>query len=516
MGMKTFAAIYIGSYEITLKIFELSTNKGIRSLDYVRSRVELGKDVYSKGAIGYELVEELCQVLKEFHQIMDGYVVDDYKACASSVLSDASNGLFILDQIRLRTKIKVEVLSNSEQRFVSYKSLASSVAFESMIAEGTAVVDVGGGSIQITLFREGHAVTTQHIVLGTVRIREKLSGIESLVSHYEDQMQELIDKELKIFDKIYLQDQLWNQKKMKYVIMVGDYISTIMKQVTKVREDNTIETERFVKALRKLNKKTTSQLAEELNLENEQDPLLIPSIVLYKRLAEALGAEYIWVPGSNISDGIAYDYAQKNHIVKTTHNFDEDVLSAAGHLAKRYASDLDHTAAILGLSTLIYDTMKKVHGMGKRERLILQVAVILHDCGRYISLVNQTDYAYQIIMASEIIGMTHLEREIVASIVKYHGRSMVPYGQIMDKMNQESYMIVSKLAAILKVANALDRSHKQKFKNVKAVLREKQLTITIESTEDILLEKGLFYTYTDRFEEIFSVKPLIKEKRVFE
>ena len=141
---------------------------------------------------------------------------------------------------------------------------------------------------------------------------------------------------------------------------------------------------------------------------------------------------------------------------------------------------------------------------------------MLHDCGRYISLVNQSECSYQIIMASEIIGMTHLEREIVASTVKYNSHPLPPYEQMMDKMDQESYMIVAKLAAILKISNAMDRSHKQKFKNVRATLREKELVITVETMESIVLEKGLFSTYADSFEEIFSVKPTIKEKRVFQ
>ena len=158
--------------------------------------------------------------------------------------------------------------------------------------------------------------------------------------------------------------------------------------------------------------------------------------------------------------------------------------------------------------------MKKVHGMGKRERLLLQVAAILHDCGRYVSLINQSDCSYQIIMASEIIGMTHLEREIVASTVKHSSMPMQPYESVSDKMDQQSYMIVSKLMAILKIANAMDRSHKQKFKTIKAVLKNKELLITIEAEESIILEKGLFSSYADSFEEVFSVMPKIREKRV--
>lgn len=509
MAVKTFAAIYIGSYEVSLKVFEMSQRKQLRKIDHIRSRVELGKDAYTKGVIGYELVEELCQILKEFHHIMDGYKVDDYKAYSSTVLRDVSNELFILDQIRLRTGIQVEVLSNSEQRFISYKSLAFQSSFEKMIQEGAAVVDVGGGSMQITLFRKGKAVTTQQIVLGVMRIREKLSSIESLVAHYEKQIQEMIDKELEIFKKLYLQ-----KEDLKYVIMMGDYITDITKNIERRKEDDTIEIEHFVKSLKKLQKKDVSQLVQEVMPVEEQDPLLLPSVILYKRLAEEITGAYVWVPGVNISDGIACDYAHKNKVLKPEHNFDEDVLSAAKELAARYKGYSKHTEAVAEAAIVIFDAMKHVHGLGKRERLLLKTAAVLHDCGRYISLVNQADCSYQIIMASEIIGMTHLEREIVACTVKYNSNSLVPYEELRDKMNQDSYIVVAKLAAILKIANAMDRSHKQKFKNIKALMKEKQLVITIETRDSIVLERSLFEVYADAFERVFSVKPMLKEKRV--
>ena len=159
--------------------------------------------------------------------------------------------------------------------------------------------------------------------------------------------------------------------------------------------------------------------------------------------------------------------------------------------------------------------MKKVHGMGKRERLLLEVAAILHDCGKYVSMAESAACAYQIIRSTEIIGLTHLEREIVASVVLYHSTPLDSYEELADRMDSLSYMAVAKLAAILKVANAMDRSHKQKFKNVKAAIKNKELIITIETMDDITLEKGLLATKADMFEKIFGLKPVIREKRVY-
>ena len=509
MKIHTLGAIYIGSYEVRLKILEISAKNKIRQVDHVRSRIELGRDAYLKGHIGYELVEALCNTLAEYKKIMDGYRVDSYEAYAAAALRDVSNELFIIDQIRIRTGLEIHILSNSEHRFISYKSVAMREDFDKMIQKGAAVVDVGGSGMQITIFSKGNVVTTQHLALGTMRIREQLSRKSNSIEQYEKQVEELIEKELAAFHAMYL-----NQIKVKYLIIISDYISEVIGRVEKNQDENTVSTAKFLKYLKKLDKKNLVEIAEELDLMNENDALIVPYMMIFKCMAEDIGAEDIWAPGVNISDGIAFDYAEKNGLLKAAHNFEEDILSAARNLSERYMSYTPHIDALMQMSTLIFDTMKKIHGMGKRERLLLQVAAILHDCGKYISFANAQACSYDIIMASEIIGLSHLEREIIASAVLYKSQVMPSYEEMADKLDHDSYLKVAKISAILRVANAMDRSHKQKFKNVKAAIKGKELVITIETDDDITLEKSLFNAKTDYFENIFSIKPVVKEKRI--
>ena len=118
-------------------------------------------------------------------------------------------------------------------------------------------------------------------------------------------------------------------------------------------------------------------------------------------------------------------------------------------------------------------------------------------------------------MSSEIMGLSHLEREIVAGTVLYNSYPLADYEDVADRLDQQSFLTVAKLSAILRVSNAMDRSHKQKFKNVKAQLRDKELIITIETDEDIALEKALFASKTAYFARIFCIKPVVNEKRVY-
>lgn len=507
--MITFASIYIGSYEVSLKIFEMTARKPIREIDHVRARIEIGKDSYQKGYIGYELLEELSGILSGYKKIMDGYRTDDYTAYAGGMFRGIKNEQFALDQIYIRAGVRIQVPSNSEQRFIGYKSVAFREEFHEMTKQGAAVVDVGGGNLQVTLFSDGKVVSTQHMALGSMRLNEQMSSIKNAITHYEHQVEELVNKELEVYKALYLKDY-----KMKYIIFTGEYITDLMKKIEK-KGNKTVSSEKFVKAMRKLYRKNARQIASELDLLNENDPLLVPYMVVYTRIAEELNAEEIWAPGVSVSDGMAYDYAERHGIIKPQHNFDEDVISAARQLSKRYDSFSPHIDALVGMSSLVFDAMKKAHGLKKRERLLLQTAAILHDCGKYVSLARGPECAYNIIMESEIIGLTHLEREIVACAVLYSAYPLEEYEELKDRLDSESYMTVAKLAAILKVSNAMDQSHRQKFKNVKAALRNRQLVITIETADDILLEKGLFNAKADFFERVFGIRPVIREKRVF-
>ena len=108
-----------------------------------------------------------------------------------------------------------------------------------------------------------------------------------------------------------------------------------------------------------------------------------------------------------------------------------------------------------------------------------------------------------------------LEREIVAQIVRYNTLPLDPYEEVADVLSQEEYLCVAKLSAILRVANALDQSHKQKFKNIRIAVRERKLVITVEAFEDIALEQALFDAKTSYFENVYSMKPVLKEKRIY-
>lgn len=503
MAVRMFAAIDVGSYEVVMKIFEFTQRRGMHEIDCVRHRIELGKDTYTMGKISVGKIEELCAVLKDFVRIMNGYKVTSYRACATSAVREAKNRLLLVEHINRTAGIDIEILDNAEQRFLDYKSIAfGEKEFGRIIQNGTAIVDVGSGSLQICLFDNDKLVTTQNLRLGNLRVREKVADLARWTVHTEAMVEELVNNELLSFKKMYLKD-----REIKNLIIAGDYILELLKKPA-------VKSSEFQAVYEKVTDMRPEEIARAYGIAAESASLILPSLTIYKRLIEELGAEMIWMPGLELSDGIAYDYAQKSRLIRSEHNFEDDIVAAARVIAKRYKCNSSHIKNLESLALPIFDKVKKTAGLDNRQRLLLQIAVILHGCGKYINLSDAAECSYRIIQATEIIGLSQKERSVIANVVRYNTKDFT-YEEIggQSGMTAQDYLLISKLTAILRVVNALDRSHKQKFSKVRLSLREGELEIHVDTPEDITLERGLFPPKADYFEEVFHIRPVIRQKK---
>lgn len=508
MGTRTFAAIDVGSFELTMKIFEFSGKNNMREVDCVSRRLDLGSETYATGRISNEKMDELCRTLKEFAGIMEAYKAEGYKAYGTSAIREMENLLIIRDQIAQRTGIRIEVLSNSEQRFLDYKAVASiGESFRRIIEEKTAILDIGGGSIQLSLFDNDTLVSTQNLRLGVLRIQELLSHLSSKSSQTESLIEDMAQAQLDTYKKLYLKD-----REIKNLIVIDDYISPWAVRRNNGRaEIRAADLDGLREKIRGANQ---SHAARLLDISEEKVPLVYISAVLVDRIARLMGAECIWAPGATLCDGIAYEYAEKIKMFRGEHDFEKDIVACALNISGRYMGSRKRAETLENITMTIFDSMKKIHGMGKRERLYLRLAAILHDCGKYISLVNIGETSYNIIMATEIIGLSHQEREIIANVVRFNHSKFYYYGQQeAGGPDRDSYLTVAKLTAILRLAGGLDRSHKQKLKGLKAVLRDNQLVFTVDTQADITLEKGFFRTRGEFFREVFSVEPVLKQHK---
>ena len=509
MAYKMFAAMYVGSSELALKIYEINGKKSFKMVDGISTFIELGKDTYNNGFLSTESINQICDVLNGFKKKMKEYQVVDYKAYATSAVREAENTEIIIDAIKRRTNIEVKVLSNSEQRYISFKGLVASYDnFYQVASKNSAFVDVGAGSVQISLFDKTNLVVTENIPIGAVRLRDYLSMMGTKSGRFDKILSEYVENEIVTFRNIYLKD-----KEIKNIVAVGEVVRAIKKIVPELVIDERISREQFDAVYNRVTNMSPQDLAEKYGIAYERATLMLPNIIIYQSLLNNCKAEEIYAPNVDFCDGIVASFMDQGTRVVFEHNFDDDIVASAYNISKRYKSNRNHVEKTADYALKIFDSVKKIHGMGKQERLLLHIAAILHDCGNFINMHDVAVNSSYIIANTEIIGLSHKERMEVANIVKYNMLYLPSKEKVAGELEDCNYITIAKLVAILRIANILDKSHTQKIEDISVVVKDAQMIITAKTYEDITLEAGLFEMRADFFEKVYGIRPVLRLKR---
>ena len=508
MAAARYAVVEIAAQEILLKLYEISAKSGIQTVDTIRRSIPIGRETYVLGKISADVLEKICDVLNSFSGIIREYRVEQVRCVATSAVRDAKNCSMILDQIRVRTGFEVAALSNSEQRFLRLKGAASQSSVYQLLEKGTLFVDIGSGSLQVSVFDKMTLMSTQNISLGTGRLDEMYSAPNESIGTMEGIVKELIDNDIHKFEKMFLKD-----REIKNVIIVGDGLVSYLRRCLEREAKGTPTVEDFGRFYQKISGKSAAELSRILEIPVEYASMITTSVLLYQALLEASKADTVCMPKSDLCDGVVLDVAERKKMIRAQHDFNEDILAASQNICRRYMGNKKHALATEKVVCQIFDAIRKYHGLGSRERLLLQIAALLHDCGQFISMSTPGDCSYHIIMSTEILGLSDVEREIVANIVRYNTLEFPSYEEIDGKLSMEDYLVVMKLAAILRVGNAIDRSHKQKFDPMKLTLKGSTLVITTGYEGDIMLEKSILDSKSRFFEEVYGIRLQVKQKR---
>jgi exopolyphosphatase/guanosine-5'-triphosphate,3'-diphosphate pyrophosphatase len=255
------------------------------------------------------------------------------------------------------------------------------------------------------------------------------------------------------------------------------------------------------------------QLSMDKDIPAEHASLLLPTAIIIRKFTRYTGIHEFLMPATTLCDGILADYAQKSLGYMPDHDQSLDVLSACRYLARRFSNDDHHTEFVESMVLQLFDGTMRLHRLGARQRLLLQAATILHDTGKYINMSKHNIRTYNIIMATELVGLTHRERDMVAWTSRLHsGRIDLDDSGLAD-LPSEDRMVVAKLAALLRLADALDNGHQQKITELLVQLDDDALTLSITTRQDVTLELWAFEQKGQLFEKLFGYPARIKIKR---
>jgi exopolyphosphatase/guanosine-5'-triphosphate,3'-diphosphate pyrophosphatase len=232
-------------------------------------------------------------------------------------------------------------------------------------------------------------------------------------------------------------------------------------------------------------------------------------------LLKLFNIEDIIIHKSNLSESIAYERLFIDLNESLINNFNSFTIDNAKYIGSKYLYDKEHAQSVEKYSILIFDEMKKYHKLGEREKILLRVAAILHDIGKYININKHAKNSYNIVKNSDIVGLSKKEIEIIANIVRLHSKQSLKIDNFyLKKLSLKDRFKVAKMLAILRIADSLDRGHKNKYEDVDIKLKKQNLLVKVESYQELMLEEWSFNKKAEFFEEVFGIKPLYKKVKL--
>jgi exopolyphosphatase / guanosine-5'-triphosphate,3'-diphosphate pyrophosphatase len=507
------SAIDLGSFSLKMKIVEVSPSGEQRVLDQLSKPTSLGKDVFSLGRVKHETVDEVCTILEGFQHLIAEYKSDHCLAVATSAIREAENKDQLIDLIKLRTGLDVETLNNSREKFITYKAIrAEYPEHVQLYREGVMLVEVGAGNVEITLYRDGYLLLTHSIKLGHLRLRRVLAQLEEKSLDFPDLLEEYIESHLdtisNIKEKYNIQHYLSLGSEMKLIKKLSGLKNSPPGQHTMMAED-------FYSLYEKVYGKSAAILTRDFNLTLDSAASLLPSMMILKKTLEMTAAEIIHAPLLSLNDGLVAEFVGKLHKTDYHVDFDRDIISQSREMARSYFSDEKHARDVEEKSLALLDLLGKKYGLRKKERLLLQAGAILHDIGKYVSLEQHQDQSFHLINASNLLGLSTAELNIIANIARYHS-AQSPYnvGESSNLPPGRDRVVTAKLVAIIRLADAMDSSHKQKISDLKMKIKDRELIIKGTSSQDILLESWKFEYNAYYFRDVFGLSPKLIIERV--
>ena len=472
--------VMIGAQSILFSITNLRTLKAIERGKYP---VAIGDDFYAEHEILPETVDTIVQAFDAIDQIFKDYGVATVNVYASTSWAEADNAEFVRDQLYTRTGWLIKTTSLSEEAFFRTQAIMVKFPqFETITQKGTVLIDISSGSVELTTFSQGTFGFSRNLSLGPLRVYEIMSDVQRSVTNYVEVMRDYIDSRLLDFMRLLPQGVEYTN-----VILMGSSLSIFQNLIPEGKRQ--VETDRpgFDLLYDEVTKASDQYLADTYDLTSNQTSLVLPTVLLVYRLIETLNSQSIWISDLKAIDGLEVHAAHAGGFKKLGFDPDEEIVISANNLAK-------------------FDRLKKLHGMGKHERLLLEVAATVSDIGSYIETHKHYAHSNYIIKASEIMGLNALDVTMVATITRFHS-SVTPQSDLKNFpiMSTENRLVVAKLSAILRVADSLDASRQQKIQRMRVSLKPDKVVLSTKANDDIELERWTLARKGEFFSEVFGV-----------
>jgi exopolyphosphatase/guanosine-5'-triphosphate,3'-diphosphate pyrophosphatase len=507
--VRVAAVIDVGSTAVRMEVAELQPDGAVRVLDSLQQPVHLGKDTFTKGRIQQSTLEECVKILKGYRRVMQEYGVTDanlIRAVATSAVREASNRETFLDRVYMATGINVEAIDEAEETRLTYLSVQDLLPREPALQRGDAlVVEVGGGDTELLLLRDGHVSYSNTFRLGTLRMRETLgtqnASAQRTLATFTRHIQLSVDQIKRSVPVARAPILIASSGDARFA--AGQLVADWSRQPSA-----RIEVKVFTAFAKKIAPVSLDELVRKYRITYQEAETIGPALLAYAQLAREFGVEQILVPKSSLRQGLLQELATGGLWTKA---FTEQVVHSAIALGAKYAFDERHGRQAADLCLQFFKELQPEHMLSPRHELLLHVAGLIHEIGLFVNNRSHHKHSMYLIMNSDLFGLSHHDMLMIAMVARYHRRATPQiYHEGFATLDRDDRLAVSKMAAILRVADALDRNHMQQVRDLRFSREAGHFVVWVRDVEDLTLERLALKEKGSMFEEIYGLSVVFR------
>jgi exopolyphosphatase / guanosine-5'-triphosphate,3'-diphosphate pyrophosphatase len=504
--MPRYAAIDIGSNSTRLAVAEVEPARAVRTLASDREVTRLGTSVFSEGLVSREAMEHLCRVLQRFRGTIAQHHATGIRAVATSAVRDARNQDDFLRRASDAAGVPVEIISGIEEARLIHAGLQSVWPHPD---KRLLIIDIGGGSAEAIVSESGRVTAAFSRPLGAVRLKELFLQSDPPDADDLDRLSGYIDEKLAgAVKKI-------GQGGFDRVVATSSTAAAVVCAVNGIGRKARLDADR--------KRATTAQverLAEELStlrlaarrkktgIGPRRAEIIVGGATVLARMLRAFGARSVYYSVAGVRDGIIADLAARR-VGADLARLDREQRRIVEGMAKRFGVDVRHARKTAELAAALFDGLKPVHALPAASGKLLEAAAYLSDIGHYVSDMGHHKHSQYIVANADLPAFTAEERGMIAQLCRFHRKSMPSARHVAyQNLSPANQRLVLRLVPILRLADALDRSHDQRVETLAVELQSNKVVIALRSDADTNLELWAGEQAAEVFRHVYGL-PLV-------
>lgn len=497
------AVIDIGSASIRMSVAQIENKGSIKLLETFKRPVHLGKDTFTRGSIARNTVEECVDILRGFRQALKEYGITDpsqVRAVATSAVREASNRQAVLDRIYSATGILVEAADEAVVSRLNYLSVQRLLRGNKSRARHTLAVDIGAGSTNLLVLQKNNVVYSQTQNLGALRVLELLESYREPASH----LQEILDSQvLALMELMSHSVRLGTSVQLLALNEAAAFAARRILKKPDAALPAEIPSDKVEKLARDLLNLSVDERVKKYHLSFSQAETFGPTLLAYVLLARRCQVKTLTAAETSLQDGLLLEAATEG---VWTEAFKQQIVRSALALGQKYDFNEARAVHIARLCQKLFRALREPFRIDPRYELILYIAALLHQIGIFINNQAHHKHAMYLIRNSNLFGLGEEDLNLVALTARYHRRTAPkPTHLEYQALERDDRIIVSRMAAILRIAVALESANRQRIRNFNCSIEEGRFVITVKGVDDLTLELLGLKQRRDFFLDVFGL-----------